>query len=288
MRMEVEILKKNGSRRKEKIVRVLFTVVVAIIGLGVILPFLWMISSSFKRPIDIFKFPIEWIPSYWYPNNYTYILKADNNILLMYWNSIKVTLINVLGSAVTGSLAAYAFTKMKFKGRDALFLVMLATLMIPNQVTYVPKFALFSWLHITNTHAALILPGLYATFGTFLLRQYFMQIPDALIESGVVDGAGDLRIWWQIVMPLAKPALATFMITVFAFHWNDYEAPLIFIRDRELATIPLGLATFNDENGQQYHYIMALTTISILPILIMFIAGQNYFIKGLTGGAVKG
>ena len=151
-----------------------------------------------------------------------------------------------------------------------------------------PRFVLFTWLGLINSHYALILPGLYAVFGTFLVRQYFMQVPNGIIESGVIDGAGDLRIWWQLVMPVAKPALATFAIIVFSHHWNDYETPLIFIRDKNLATLPLGLANFTDENGRMYHYIMALTSISLLPIFAVFLAGQKYFIQGLTAGAVKG
>lgn len=279
---------KNLATDKNTVVKVIFTVFVAVCSISMLLPFVWMLSASFKRPADIFQFPIKWIPPYWYPDNYKYIFAKENSILLMYFNSIKITGINVVGSILTSSLAAYAFSKMKFKGRDALFLILLGTLMIPSQVTYVPRFVLFTWLGLINSHYALILPGLYAVFGTFLVRQYFMQVPNGIIESGVIDGAGDLRIWWQLVMPVAKPALATFAIIVFSHHWNDYETPLIFIRDKNLATLPLGLANFTDENGRMYHYIMALTSISLLPIFAVFLAGQKYFIQGLTAGAVKG
>lgn len=270
------------------LVKLIFTVIFVLIGISMMLPFFWMISASLKKPIDIFQYPIQWIPKYWYPDNYIYIFSKQSSIGIMYLNSIKITFICTVGAALTSSLAAYAFAKMKFKGRDALFLIYISTLIIPQQVTFVPRFALFAWLKLVNTHYALILPGLYAVFGVFLLRQYFMQVPDELIESAVVDGAGELTIWWKIMMPLARPALASFAIIVFTHHWNDYETPLIFIRSKNLSTIPLGLVNFTDESGKMYHYIMALTTLGILPLFIIFLFGQKYFIKGLTAGAVKG
>lgn len=275
--------------KKQKITvnNAVITVIIYLIALTMLIPFVWMISSSFKRPADIFSYPIKWIPDYLYLENYKYLFEHEN-VWLTYFNSIKVTSINVIGSCLTSALAAYAFAKMRFKGRDILFLLYISTLMVPSQATYVPKFVLFTRLNLVNTHWALILPGLYAVFGTFLMRQYFMQIPDALIESAQVDGASHFRIWHWIMLPIVKPALATFAIVVFAHHWNDYETPLIFIRDKNLATIPLALANFTDENGRMYHYIMALTSISLIPMFTVFILGQKYFIEGMTAGAVKG
>lgn len=278
--------------KKGSIRNILVTAFIAAISISMLIPFVWMLSASFKKPGDIWKFPIIWIPDYWYPDNYIYIFSKENSILLMYLNSIKVSVISVAGSALTSSLAAYAYAKMQFKGRNFLFFTVLATLMIPNQVLYVPRFIMFTWfdkfIKMMDSHNALIIPGLFASFGLFLLKQFYMQIPDALSESAHIDGAGDFTIWRKIMLPISKPAMATFAIIVFTHHWNDYETPLIFIRNPALYTIPLGLSNFADENGQLYHYMMALSSIAIIPLLIVFILGQKNFIRGLTAGAVKG
>ena len=275
------------SKKKKKAMRYLITVLMMLVSVSMLIPFFWMLSSSFKRPVDIFTYPIKWMPNYLYLDNYKYLFEHED-IFRTYFNSIKVSCINVAGACLTSALAAYAFAKMKFRGRDLLFLIYISTLMVPVQATYVPKFVLFTQLGLRNTHLALILPGLYAVLGTFLLRQFFMQIPDAIIESASMDGARQLTIWWRIMMPMVKPALATFAIIVFAFHWNDYENPLIFISNKKLFTIPLALSNFTDENGRMYHYIMALTSIAIVPIFIVFLVGQRFFIEGMTAGAVKG
>jgi multiple sugar transport system permease protein len=273
--------------RRRHVIKLILTVLIATIASLVIYPFLWMISASFKKPIDIFSYPVQWIPGYWYPDNYEYVLN-NADVLIIYFNSLKVSVISVFGAGVTSFLAAYGFTKLKFPGRDFLFLVMISTLMIPAQVTFVPRFAMFTWLKLIDTHWALILPGMLAVFGTFLLRQFLLQIPNSLSEAARIDGAGDFTICWKIMFPIAKPAIATFIIIVFSHHWNDYETPLIFIRSRELYTIPLALASFNDETGVMYHYVMALTAVSVIPLFIVFFAFQKYFIQGLTAGSVKG
>ncbi len=272
---------------KKQYINYIITALMLLLAISMLIPFFWMLSSSFKRPADIFSYPIKWIPDYLYLDNYLYLFQREN-VLQTYFNSIKITSINVIGACFTSALAAYGFSKLKFWGRDTLFIIYISTLMVPSQATYVPKFVLFTQLGLVNTHWSLILPGLYAVFGTFLMRQYFMQIPDALIESAQIDGANHFKIFWSIMLPMVKPALATFAIVVFSFHWNDYETPLIFIRDKNLATIPLALANFTDENGRMYHYIMALTSMSIVPMFAVFIKGQRYFIEGMTAGAVKG
>jgi multiple sugar transport system permease protein len=266
---------------------VLYTILLGAGALLMIIPFLFMLSSSFKTPMDIFARPVKWIPPYWYPDNYKYILIHDNSIAQMYWNSIKVTVICVLGSLFNSIMAAYSFSKMTYKGKDGFFLLMISTMMIPAQLTYIPKFTLFSTIHLTNTHWALIIPGLYAVVGCFLLKQFFDQIPKEMLDAARIDGAGELRICWQIIVPLAKPAIATFVITVFTNFWNDYDSPLIFLRNKKLFTTPLGMVSFSDEIGQLYHYTMAFTSLSLIPIFIVFLICQKYFIKGLTAGAVK-
>jgi multiple sugar transport system permease protein len=269
------------------ILKVICTLLWGAGALLMVTPFLFMLSSSFKMPMDIFARPIKWIPGYWYPNNYKYILSYDNVIAQMYLNSFKVTAICVSGSLFTSIMAAYSFSKINYKGRNFFFLLMISTMMIPAQLTYIPKFTLFSALHLTNTHWALIIPGLYAVVGSFLLKQFFDQIPQEMLDAARIDGAGELRICWQIIVPLAKPAIATFVITVFTNFWNDYDSPLIFLRNKKLFTVPLGMVSFSDEIGQLYHYTMAFTSLGLIPIFIVFLICQKYFIKGLTAGAVK-
>ncbi len=264
------------------------TAVVGFVAFLVIYPFLWMISASFKRPADVLEFPVQWIPDYWYPQNYLRIMTISPGVPTLYMNSIIVTVTNVTGALLFSALAAYAFAKLKFFGRDVIFLTIIATLMVPPQSTYVARFIVFTELGLVNTRWALILPGLFAAFGTFLLRQYFMQIPNEIVESGLVDGAGPLQIWARLVMPIARPAIATFVIVVFTHHWNDYETPLIFLRDPQLFTLPLGLVNFADETGIFYHYQMALSAASVLPVFIVFVFAQKQFIQGLASGAVKG
>jgi len=268
------------------------TLVLALVALTMLLPFAWMVSASLKKPGDIIRFPVIWIPPYWYPQNYLHIFTMKNPVWLMYWNSIKVTVINVAGSLVVSSLAAYAYARMRFWGRNVLFMIVLCTLMIPSQAIFVPKFVLFTWMNrflpMINHHNALIFPGLFAALGLFLLRQFFAQVPNEISEAAHIDGAGHLAIWARIMMPIARPGIASYIILVFTNHWNDYESPLIFIRSPALATIPLGLSLFRDDNGLAYHYIMALSTLAILPMFIAFLLGQKQFIRGLTAGAVKG
>ncbi|MEG0897894.1 MAG: carbohydrate ABC transporter permease, partial [Ruthenibacterium sp.] len=261
-------------------------------ALGIIYPFAWMVSASFKRPADIFEFPIKWIPDYLYLDNYQYIFTNKTyDFLGMYGNSIKVTVISVAGALLVSILAAYGFSKLKFPGRDKIFLLFIAMMIIPNQVLMVPRFIIFQWLGIINTHAALIIPGFFVILNTFLLRQYFVQIPDAISESAFIDGANHLRICFQIIVPLAKPIITTFIIVVATVYWNDYDMPLVLLRSKELFTVPVGLAYFSMAmryGATEFHYLMAGATISILPLMIIFFLGQKQFIEGLTAGAVKG
>ena len=252
-----------------------------------IMPFAFMLSTAFKTPADFFVRPIKWIPDYWYPDNFKYVLSSDNSIFRMYWNSIKITTICVLGAGFTSIMAAYSFSKIKFPGRDFLFLLMISTMMIPSQLTYIPKFSMFSSLGLTNTHTAIILPGLYAITGCFLIKQFFDQIPVEMKEAARIDGASEINICWRIMVPMSKPALATFVITTFTHFWNDYDTPLIFLRNKRLFTVPLGIVSFSDDIGQLYHYTMAFSTLALIPIFIVFVICQKYFIQGLTAGAVK-
>jgi multiple sugar transport system permease protein len=274
--------------------RLLLTLILGALAVTMVLPLLWMISASFKLPQDVMSLPIRWIPETFRWQNYGVVwnigVKAprDYHFALSYLNSIKVTGLNLAGALTTSALAGYAFAKLRFPGRNALFLLYLTTMMIPAEITLIPKFMMFDWMKLLGTQWPIILPTLVTPTGTFLMRQYFLQLPDSLRESAVIDGARELRIWRSIMLPLAKPAVASLAVIVFMWHWNAFLEPLIFLRNWRQYTIPVNLTSFIDENVADYTLIMAASVSAMLPMLIVFLAGQKYFVKGLTAGAVKG
>ena len=213
---------RNGKRRLSKgMLRLFWTVMLGLLAMTMVTPFIWMLSASMKLPLDVMKLPIEWIPKYFYPDNYMKVWNIagkgarDYHFGTAYANSLKIAFINVTGAVITSTLAGYAFAKIKFTGRNILFLFYLATMMIPSQVTLIPKFVMFNKMGLMGTHLTLILPGIITITGTFLMRQYFMQIPDELRESARVDGANEYVIWARIMVPIAKPSMASLAIVVF-------------------------------------------------------------------------
>ncbi len=284
----------SKEKLKKVMLRSIFTIIIGAIALTMITPFLWMISASMKIPLDVMKLPIEWIPKYFYPENYKKVWNIgdlaprDYHFALAYLNSIKIASINLVGSVLTSTLAGYAFAKINFRGRNILFLLYLATMMIPSQVTLIPKFVMFNKLNLTGTHLTLILPGLITITGTFLMRQYFMQIPDELRESAKVDGANEYVTWARIMVPIAKPSMASLAMVVFLWNWNSYLEPLVFLSDWRLYTIPIALTNFIEESVTEYNLVMAAASSALIPAFLVFILGQKFLIKGLVSGAVKG
>lgn len=260
------------------------------IGVLMVLPFVWMLSTSFKIELDVFNFPVQWIPPHWDFGNYVTIwLHQSPPFYVYYLNSMKVTFFCVVGDLITSSLAAYGFSRLRFRGRDAIFLLYLGTMMIPFQVLMVPRFILFRYMGIYNTHWALILPGMFTTLGVFLLRQFMLQIPFELSEAARIEGARESMIYRRIIVPLSTPALASLAILEFVWRWNDYISPLVFITSRVKYTIPVGLTNFiNLAGGMQYTLIMAASVSALVPIFVVFLVGQRYFISGITAGSVKG
>lgn len=275
---------------RKKTYKLALTILMMLLALLMIFPFVLMFTSSMKPLNEIYLYP----PKIWSENasleSYRKVLFEQNPPFWSYIvNTTIVTVISVAGTLITASLGGYAFAKMKFKGRNVLFLLYLATMMVPNQSLMVPQFILFKHLGIFNTLWALILPRLFTPLGTFLMRQYFLDIPDEIIEAGRIDGAGDFRIFSTLVLPLAKPALSTVAILHFVWRWNDYEAPLIFISDKKYYTLTVGLTNFIDESGFALeNMVMAGATIATIPILLVYLLGQNYIIEGITAGSVKG
>ncbi|WP_372632557.1 carbohydrate ABC transporter permease [Cohnella sp.] len=265
--------------------RLLVTVLMLVAGAFMIVPFLWMISTSFQSASEVFS---RWLPSKLDWSNHKRIWTGNYNFVPYYMNSLKVSLISTAGAVFLSAFAAYGFARVEFKGRNALFLVYLSMMMIPPQVIFVPKFIMFNWMNIYNTHWALILPGMFSIFGVFMLRQFFMGVPREITESAFLDGAGHFKIFFRLILPLAKPALATFAIIDFSWHWNDYENALVFLTSPKLYTIPLGLQNFILENNVDYNGMMAASSAAIVPMIAIFLLGQKYIIQGIASSAVKG
>ena len=276
-----------GYSQKKLIFKIVATIIMAFISIIMLLPFAWMLSASFKPDNQIFNFPIEWIPREITFANYDRVWNSDVPFTVFFLNSIKVTVISVLGEVCTSALAGYAFAKIKFKGRNIIFLTYLSTLVFPNQMMLIPRFVLFSEMGIYNTHWALILPGMFTAFGTFMLKQFFETIPEELSESARIDGANHFVIFTRIVAPLSISAFSALIIFQFVGSWNEYEGPLVYIRSKELATIPLGLNYFKDENSTSYGAIMAASVCSLIPIFIVFLAFQKQFVAGIATSGMK-
>lgn len=269
--------------------RTLITIVMGITGIFFILPFIWMLSASFKTELEVMAYPIHWIPEQWNTaQNYREVWFGHLPFSLYYWNSLKVSILTTAFSLLISCMAAYGFSKVSFKGRDAIFIIVLATFMIPHQAILVPQFIMFRWIGLFNSHLGLILLGASGVLGTFLLRQFFMGIHNDIIESARMDGANHWVIFSRITLPLVKPALATYMILRFIWTWNDYQNPLIFIKSDVLFTLQLGMRKFADANGEFYSLMMAGAVSAILPLLIIFLIGQKHVIEGVAMGSVKG
>lgn len=283
--------KDNGLQKLGRIVIVLLLVAIALYTL---LPFVWMVSASFKSEKDVMSVPIKWIPDTFRLDNFKRVLNIDTksttnyHFMLAYWNSIKVSVISTLCSVSSAALAGYAFAKLRFRGSKLLFMIYLAQLMVPTQLTLIPRFLIFSAVDLNNTHWSLILPKVVSVSSTFLVRQAFVSTPSELREAAKIDGAGEFRIWWSIMLPLVKPTLAAVATVDFLASWNDYLDPLVFLSDWEKRTLPLALNQFIGTEVTQYNLIMAACCLTVIPVFVVFLCGQKFFLKGLTVGAVKG
>lgn len=259
-----------------------------IVGLLVSFPFLWMIRTSFLKETDAPKFPPIWIPSYFLLDNYIGALTIQPFARYIL-NSLFIALLAVITQILTASLGAYAFARLRFPGRDKLFLLYLATMLIPSQITFIPSYVLMSLFGWVDHYLGLIVPSMFNVFITFLFRQFFLSIPMELEDAAKIDGAGYLRTYSTIILPLSKPALATAAIFVFIGSWGSFLWPLLLIRTRELRTVPLGLAAMQLEQGHtNIPQLMAGSTLAIVPIIIVFLLLQRYYIEGVTLSGLKG
>jgi multiple sugar transport system permease protein len=245
-----------------------------------LLPFVWMLSTSLKTPSSVFVYPPEWIPNPVQWKNYSDVVNVMPFLRYVLNTTAVAASITFLHLAVS-SLAAYAFARLRFPGRNRLFLAYLATLMVPGQVTLIPNFLIVKYLGWIDSYQALIIPQIFTAFGTFLLRQFFLTIPGELEDAARIDGASALSIYWRIVMPLSGPALATLGVFTFTAQWNNFLWPLIVINDEQMRTLTVGLRALVGEFTVQYPLLMAGSVISVLPILIIFLLAQRFFVRGI-------
>lgn len=278
------ILQRFGYR----LLRALLYLILITVGLTMLFPLLWMISTSLKQPGEVFLLPPKWlpIPPQW--SNYVKLFEIlpFGNFLV---NSFKISGLATLGALLSCSMSAFAFARMRFVGRDLLFAIILATLMIPYQVTLIPLFALFKLIGWLGTHLPLIVPYFFGSaFGIFLMRQFYLTIPQELVDAARIDGCSFIQIYYKIFLPLSKAALATLGIFTFLGSWNNLIGPLVYLNDMRSMTLTLGLTLLTTQSNGRWELIQAGAVISVVPMIIIFLIGQEHFIQGIARTGLKG
>lgn len=270
-----------------KISRVILYLVLIILAFLMLVPFAWLLSASLKLDKDVFIFPIQWIPENPRWANYKDIW-TKIPLMTFVLNTVKITLIVTFLQLLTSSFAAYAFAKLKFKYRNTLFLAYIATIAVPWQVYMVPQFMMMRSFGLNDSHLAIIFLQAFSAFGVFMMRQFYQGIPDELCEAARIDGMNEYQIWAKIMLPLSKPALSTLTIFTFVNTWNDFLGPLIYLKTEAKKTLQLGLKMFLSQYSSEYGLIMAASVLSLIPVLIVFLALQQYFVEGIAATGVKG
>ena len=267
--------------------RILLYAVLVIIGVVMVIPFLWMLSTSLKEQYDAVKIPPVWIPPVPQWDNYVKLF-TEQPMLQFMLNTLKIVFFVVIGQLFFSSLAAYSFARIPFKGRSVVFFFYIGTLMVPGQVTMIPTYLMFAKAGLTDNHLALILPAFFSAFGVFLLRQFFMSLPKELEEAAEIDGCNPFTTYWRIMLTLVVPAMLTLGVFTLMNTWNDYMGPLIYLSTPEKFTMTLGIAYFKGVYTTQWNLVMAGSIVSVVPILIAYLCAQKYFIEGIAFSGVKG
>jgi ABC-type glycerol-3-phosphate transport system permease component len=251
------------------------------------IPLAWTISTSLKSPGEVFIFPPTWIPNEIRWSNYAEAVTAIPFFLYL-WNTSYITGLSIIGKVISIMMVAFAFARLRWWGRDVLFLLMLSTMMLPPHVTLIPQFILFKEINWINTHLPLIVPNFFGgAWLTFLVRQYLLTIPRDLDDAASIDGCSDWGVFTRIILPLSKPAILIVVIFVFNNTWNEFLMPLIYLQSRELYTLSLGLRLFQGEAATSWHLLMAASLLSMLPVIILFFSTQRYFMQGIVFTGVK-
>lgn len=275
--------------KRDKIAAILRTVLIGVIALFFTIPLIWMVCTSLKTDPEVFAKDWKWLPNVAQWGNYTSVwTNPDAPMARSFVNSFFVVFWSILGQLSFASLAAYAFAKIDFKGKNAVFALFLASMMVPSQVTIIPRFMLFKTVGLYNSLWAIILPNLFGASTMFMLRQFYMGLPDDLVEAAKIDGAGHVRIFAQIMLPLTLAAVVSMFILTFISCWNEYLAPLIFLIDKRKFLVSQVIRWYMDEDSDPTHLIMTASTIALIPTIILFISGQKYFVEGIATSGVKG
>ncbi|MBP1990681.1 carbohydrate ABC transporter permease [Paenibacillus eucommiae] len=272
--------------QKERLATGSLKLLLVIIALFFLFPFYWMLSSSFKEMSVAYQIPPEFFPVHPTIGNYMKLLETEAARWML--NSVGISVVTTLAVLVISSMAAYALAKIPFRGSKAIFSLLVGAMTIPTTVLLIPQFKIAVSLSLVNTYAGLIIHALASPYMIFLLRQFMMTIPRELLESARIDGCGEAGIFFRIMLPLSKPGLGAIAIFTFVASWNDYIWQLLIIKDTSMMTLPLGVATLINVESVDWGLIMAGSVLASLPVLIVFLAFQRYFVKGLTVGAVKG
>ena len=287
MRMSKEENMNSSISRNQKIGRFFLYLLLIILAAIMLVPFIWMVTASLKPNKDIFVIPYQWVGFTPRWQNYVDIwIKIPLAIFTK--NTVKLTLIVTFLELLTSSFAAYAFAKLHFKGRDALFLAYVATIAIPWQSYMVPQFLFMRKIGLADTHLAIIILQAFTAFGVFMMRQFYEGIPDSLCEAARIDGMNEYQIYAKIMLPLSKPALSTLTIFTFVNTWNDFLGPLIYLTSEKKKTLQIGLKMFISQYSAEYGLIMAASVLSLIPVLIVFLSLQKYFVAGIASTGVKG
>lgn len=273
--------------QNNKVKNICIYALLAALSILIFLPFLWMVSSSLKTSQEVFSVPMKWLPEQPVWKNFSDIW-TKIPLLLFFKNSFKLAIIITALQVLTSSFAAYPFAKMKFPGRDIIFLCYVATIAVPWQVYMVPQFIMIRNMHLADTHLSLILMQAFTAFGVFLMRQCYMGIPNELSEAARIDGLSEFGIYRRIMLPLSKASMATLIIFSFVNVWNDYMGPMIYLNSNELKTIQLGLRMFITQYSADYNLIMAAALISLIPVGVLFLSMQRFFIEGVATSGLKG
>lgn len=285
--MVTQAVKPKSAKGQHAVMMIIVYIILILITALMLIPFIWMLSASLKLNKDVFTFPIEWIPENPRWQNYVDIW-TKIPLLTFIKNSAKLTIIVTLLQLFTSSFAAYAFAKMDFKGKNALFLGYIATIAVPWQAYMVPQFMMMRSWNLNNTHLAIICLQAFSAFGVFMMKQFYEGVPSELCEAARIDGLSEYGIWFRIMLPLSKPALSTLTIFTFVSTWNDFLGPLIYLTKTELKTIQIGLRMFISQYSAEYGLIMAASVVALIPVLIIFLSLQKYFVQGVASTGLKG
>ncbi len=275
-------------KKQKSTSKLICTIIVGLLAVMFALPLVWMTLASFKKVSEVFS--ENWLPTVWQWKNYVTVW-TDEQVYLprVFFNTLFIVVLGTGGQLIVSSLAAYGFAKIDFKGRAAIFTLFLAAMMIPSQATIIPRYMLFYKIGLYNSLWALILPSWFSVTSIFLLRQFYMGLPNDLMDAAKVDGAGHLRIFAQILMPLTKPAMISTLILSFITLWNDYLSALVFLSNKKLYTVSQAVRYWLfDNNNQNYNLTMTTATIFIIPVIILFVFCQKYFVEGIATSGVKG